>query len=655
MTSPLCLFQKDGAVLLGRVLQSKAASPWRIETAGSPTAQVYKIDKKFVVMQLGLLAEDWRQAENVLHDAQRQVAAEDVEQVWLLLESQASGLGEVTQLLLGKSDLASRQTVALVLGVADDGFYLDQTGLQRRDATARQAHSLARTLKQAADQQIAPWLLAIDALRLTGTGDKLALQQAGDRLLAWIGRPQVTDLAVEQFLVQRGRHHAAQPRDAADLLSEMQVWDGHEDLELWRSGVLQPFAPDALACLQVAPELPDTELDYPFVTIDNDAPHEVDDAIYAEEVADGTRIWLAIAAPTAWVRAGDALDLAAQHRGSTLYHPRHTVPMLPDELARDAASLTVDKWRPALVFAATVAPDGRLLDQTLQEARIRVGFAWSYRRLESVLAGQQAADEIDLPLVQRLIEACNRAEHERIRNGAFLLYKPDVDVSAPAHGEVVITPASQMSPPRRMITEAMVICGQIAASYARENAVALPYRAQPKPQHPSRPPGLYSDPADVYAVFRSLAPARFSVQPQEHGVIGVPAYVQVTSPLRRYGDLLAQRQLLAALRHQPRPHTGAEIEAIMRHTDDAQALRRQIQRRGDRYFKLVWLAQRGIGTTLLGQIVRPLQQRGQMLLYVPDLGLEVALHAPAHPPGTWLTVAVRSVHPGQGELAVSIA
>lgn len=189
-------------------------------------------------------------AQAQLLDAQGQLAADDIEQVWGLLENQASGLGEVTQLLLGKGDNASRHKVALVLGVADDGFFFDQAGLQRRDATMRQAHGVARRQKQAADQEIEPWLAAIDALRLTGTGPRTALDQAAARLVKWIATPQSPDLAVEQLLVGRGRHHTAQPRDAADLLNEMQIWDGHEDLELWRSGVVRPFAQDALALLQ---------------------------------------------------------------------------------------------------------------------------------------------------------------------------------------------------------------------------------------------------------------------------------------------------------------------------------------------------------------------------------------------------------------------
>ena len=474
------------------------------------------------------------------------------------------------------------------------------------------------------------------------------------RLQAYVLARDTPDPAIERLLAATSKHRAASPKAAGALLVELGAWDRHEDVDLWRSGVLDPL-PQGACDVAAQPEMPLgalPRLDLPFVTIDNDAPHEVDDAVWAERVTGGVRLWVAIASPTCWLRPGHPADVEAGRRGATLYHPRHVVGMLPDVLARDLASLVPGKWLPALVFSATVAPDGSLRDGDVREAEVRVASAWRYSHLDAVLAGKADPGPVDVDLLQLLLQTCLSSEASRIAAGAWLLYKPEVDVTAPAHRPVEIRESSQTSPARRLVTEAMVLAGHVAGRFSRAHALAVPYRSQPRPQG-ALPPGLYSEPAEVYAVLKALLPARTSVEAEPHGVMGVDAYVQVTSPLRRYADIVAHRQIIAWLRGQPPAVAPDTLPVVLGRADQGGAERRQWQRRADRYFKLVWLAERGVGTHLQAQLVRPLAN-GQVLAYVPALALEVPVGAGRREVGDRVTLVVRSVTPAAAELTVAV-
>ena len=74
----------------------------------------------------------------------------------------------------------------------------------------------------------------------------------------------------------------------------------------------------------------------------------------------------------------------------------------------------------------------------------------------------------------------------------------------------------------------------------------LPYRGQPQAVLPSEaeleavPPGICRT---ILRRNRMLRGSLSMQQPQPHAGLGLSAYMQVTSPIRRYGDLLAHWQL----------------------------------------------------------------------------------------------------------------
>lgn len=644
----------DGArgLELGRLLSTKGTL-LRIEARGPQGVEVRKIERDAVLAILMAQVATLAEADALRAKAQARVPKADLDAAWTLFETRPTGLGELAQLLLGEQTPETRDLTLLAIAADDDGFTVERGQVRRRTAEQRQTLREQREARERHAREIAPWLAQIDAVRAGRSAKNLDLGWTA-RLEAYVRAPVPDDAAVAMLLRERSRKGGEQPRDAADLLRELGVWDAHDDLELIRSGLCEPFRcqahPQPLDLAHDSRGLP--RLDLPFLTVDNEAPHEVDDSLWCQREGDGWRLFVAIASPSVWIAPGSPLDDEANRRGATLYHPRYVAGMLPDDLARDQASLLPGQWKPAIVFEIALDVQGRHVGGTVREALVRTEAAWSYDRADAGLAAGETGVQIDT--LRMLTQACLTAEAERIRNGAYLLYKPEVEVRAPRHQSPTLRSASQTSPSRRMVTEAMVLCCAQAARFCVDRRLPVPFRSQPRPLQPPLPPGLYTDVADIHAVLRTLQPTRTTTQPEPHGVLALPAYVQVSSPLRRYGDLVAHRQILASLRGAPLPYDSAGVTACLARAEAAQTERRQWQRRGERYFKLLWLAGKGIGTRLDAQWVRPLA-KGQMLAFVHVLGLEVPVHAAGGHVGDAVVLTVRAIHPGTGDLQASVA
>ena len=462
--------------------------------------------------------------------------------------------------------------------------------------------------------------------------------------------PWATELGV--------RGGAASARQAAGrLLVHLGVWDGHDDLDLLASPSLAPWPQEWVDSLPQGPDLPDDvpTFDLPWVSIDSVDPHEIDDAMWAEQRGDDIALWVAIASPTCWLRPEGKVERQALERAATLYHPRYVGPMLPRRLGEELASLSTAELRPAIVYELLIDPAGQRRTVAISEGRVRLHASWTYAQVQAAIDGRAPEDSaIDKAQVDLLAEMTRRSEANRVRRGAWLLYRPDMEVVAPRHGQVTLRRADQFDLARRLVGEAMVLCGMATADFFTERNLPAPFRTQPAPSQAPLSPGLYTEPADIYAMLRHMSAARSHVRAGSHAVLAADGYVQATSPLRRAGDLLAQRQLIAALRGKRQALSGSNIRKVMRQGQDRIRRQRAMERDGRRYFTLVALAQRGLGTRLRGQLVDDPQRQGRHLAFAMELCLPVELPGHAGEVGSWCEMEVEQILPMEGRVVVSV-
>ncbi len=194
------------------------------------------------------------------------------------------------------------------------------------------------------------------------------------------------------------------------------------------------FAPDELAEAEDAARRVSTDpdaahladlRDIEFVTIDPAGSTDLDQALHLERTPDGAVLHYAIADVPAFVRPGGAIDAEARRRGQTMYAPDGRVPLHPETLSEDAASLLPDQDRRAYVWRFVLDEGARPVETTLTRAVVRSRAQWSYRD------AQRAIDDGSAPASVHALPwfGAERAAREGERGGASLNI-PDTEVVA---------------------------------------------------------------------------------------------------------------------------------------------------------------------------------------------------------------------------------
>lgn len=100
-------------------------------------------------------------------------------------------------------------------------------------------------------------------------------------------------------------------------------------------------------------------------------------------------------------------------------------------------------------------------------------------------------------------------------------------------------------PAFQLVAEMMILCGEIASAFGEKQGLPLPYRGQAAREIPKEEiEGLPEGPCRAMALIRFLGRAEVNYNTRvPHASLGLPGYVQVTSPIRRFGDLMAHYQV----------------------------------------------------------------------------------------------------------------
>jgi exoribonuclease II len=323
------------------------------------------------------------------------------------------------------------------------------------------------------------------------------------------------------------------------------------------------------------------------ITVDDSDTVEVDDALSIEPLGDGAlRVRVHIALVADFVTKGGTLDAEAAARATTVYLPETTVRMLPDVISCEAASLLATHERPVLTTDVTMSPEGELLDSSIYPARIKIAERVDYDRANAIL--ENSAENGPAPdAVRRLYQAALKLRENRRRAGAILTQRRESKVRVRQGNKIEIEIMDSASPSRTMVAEFMVLSNFVAARYAAMNRVPIIYRVQPQS-------GL------DYASQRP----RLSLYPEYHAGIGLDYYAQLSSPIRRYADLVLQRQLLAALAGHAAPYNVDELLKVLAGAEGAEDSGRELERRAKRYWTLRYLQENELNRPLAAWVTR---------------------------------------------------
>ena len=375
------------------------------------------------------------------------------------------------------------------------------------------------------------------------------------------------------------------------------------------------------------------------IAIDDERTTEVDDAF----AIDGGRLYVFVADAAAWAPPGSALDREAQRRASTLYLPEGKIPMMPEGIGEGAASLLAGVDRLALCFSGVLDEGGQLDDLAIEAAVCRVDQRRTYVEIDALLGAEPAVDEgAEAALVREAAGWMARHREGRRQRGALLLQRKEVEVSVDEQGRVAITPVHANGPARQLVSEMMVAVGVATARWCAARGVPCAYRVQPAPDQDL---GLecseVEDPAEQVRVLRQLKPSGLATRPGLHFTLGVDAYTQVTSPIRRYQDLLMHQQIGAVLRTGAPALAAEEIEEVLARVEPRAGALRRVEHATRRFWTLRFLEQHR-ELEWEATVIRPLGKR--WLVELSALAHQAPLRtARALTPGESLRVRVADV------------
>lgn len=408
----------------------------------------------------------------------------------------------------------------------------------------------------------------LDALQ-TALGGQTPIDDAlADRLSRWLSGSQ-------DKLLDRA---TAEKTDARRQICWRLVDSGHlpktTDPEILAANLDDVSSQEVIAHAQTIASRPPPESEAQATfAIDDAETQEVDDALSATREGDLIHVDIDIADAASLVTPGDPVDLEARRRATTVYLPTGIYYMLPTSLGCDRGSLQAGQNRGVLRTSLWFDTGGAIVRREFARITARLGRRLDYTRADRLLStAQENADEPppsddDIPEAVvgelRLLDEVARARRRlRAEGGALMLQRPEWKLRVDDEGQVRAETITMDSPSRRLVAEMMIATNEVIAALAVEEGLPIIFRAQARPKDPL-PPIDPNDPGALFKLRGLLKPAALSLQPGEHWGLGLPAYTQITSPLRRYGDLVQQRQLSAFIGGKAPPYTARELLEIL--------------------------------------------------------------------------------------------
>ena len=387
-------------------------------------------------------------------------------------------------------------------------------------------------------------------------------------------------------------------------------------------------------------------------SLDDSGTREIDDALSYEQCDDGCWIWIHIADPARLIDSGSPLDLEAKRRGTSLYLADGVIPMLPLSLAAGPLSLRAGQRCAALSVAVQLDESGEVAAHRIVRSWIRPRYGLTYADGDELIELAPPGDES----LADLANLMNRRHRWRRSRGAVLFDRPEGRFRL-RDGELEVH-VTEPSPARLLVSEAMLLMGSVVAGFGQEQGLALPFRSQPMATLPTTEEleRIPEGPAQDAAIKRCLSRGVQGTRPMPHFSLGLPSYVQATSPIRRYADLVTHRQILAQLAGTavlPEERLGELIDDL----DDPLRQSIQIAREDQRHWQQVWLARHRdqSWSVIFLRWLRP--QERLALVHVSDLAMDlVGVAQGTDPtPGQTLSMTVAHVDPDRGELQLQFA
>jgi exoribonuclease-2 len=338
-------------------------------------------------------------------------------------------------------------------------------------------------------------------------------------------------------------------------------------------------------------------------SLDDIGTTEIDDAFSVSRVSESElRIGVHIAAPSLGFGPGSALDAIARERLSTAYMPGTKFTMLPEDVIARFSLDAGGEWPALSLYLNVSARDFALRGHHSRIERVRIAANLRHSEYQALNEAFESGSPTQIPFAEELRTLWRLASALEEKRG-----KPSVNAGMVDYvfriesGRVRIEPRRRGAPLDKLVSELMIVANTTWGELLAERDVAAIYRVQ------------------------SSGKVRMSTYPEAHDGLGVACYAWMTSPLRRYVDLVNQWQLGASLagRRPPFARNSEALLTAIRAYEVTHARYDEHQRAMETYWCLRWLLQEKL-TSVEALVLREGVARVE--------GLPLTLRVPSLPP-----------------------
>lgn len=336
----------------------------------------------------------------------------------------------------------------------------------------------------------------------------------------------------------------------------------------------------------------------PFTTIDPETARDFDDAVAIEaRPGGGTRLWVAVADVSHYVKEGAPVDLEARKRGCSIYLPNRAIPMLPEPLSANICSLVPEADRLAMVaridFDASAEVVATEFSAAVIHSRARLDYPGVAAALGGDTRGKRKKYEPFLPALRHMDSLARQLRAQRLVRGSLDFDLPEAFVELDHDDPRLVRDVrkARRDPGERqaysMIEEFMLAANEAVAASFRERHEETVWRIHAAPDEgrlkefaelashygivvdvdAARTPrglrrvlermkGHAAEKSLSFALLRSLKQATYDVTNMGHFGLASRDYVHFTSPIRRYPDLIVHRLLKTRLAGDGQPAGG---------------------------------------------------------------------------------------------------
>lgn len=625
----LIAYRKRREPALGVVL---SAHPDKLSIL-SEDGKRYSVEPKKVVLLTGItVPETLTDSERKLEmrkwrrELEEKKDSVDLETLWqcVVEERETVSFEEILELYSGAEQVSAEQRFLVFWAVDKNTVYLargeDGYLVRSRDDVSMTLRTIElREERERRAQAAASWVRSV----LSGEAPS-AVDESHGEFLELIER-YVIDLddygrakEAKSFL-----HEAdiKEVESAAEFLIKTGFWEKDDDPESKKIAFHFKHSQRALeeveAVLSVRGDFEGLtdRTDLEVFSVDSETTQDIDDAISFEVHEDRVTLGVHISNVAHFIGRGSFLDQGALERAETAYFPEGRVDMFPRELVSRKLSLTAGDPRPALsLFATFNKEDFTLIDYRFEATVIRVSKNLTYAEATEIFDQTQWGNS--------LVALTDSLRSTRVEKGAFIVQLPELKIGVRDRDGISISKDYMDSPAHKVVSECMILMNRLSGDFFGKNAIPALFRSQSRDIEPE---ARELDPEDVLfpvKVIKHLKPSFVTSTPEIHKSLGVACYVQMTSPIRRYLDLVMQRQLISWLEEQNICYSESELEDTNTRVSLATREIKNAQRGRHRYWLIRYLLEKDIkGAT--GYV----SSRGYngFNVYIPEFLVELAL------------------------------